>query len=106
MFPHELFELADQPAVETECKIGVDAQFRRDDAGLGQPRDRRLRELVIREVTQRGPAPQAQRLVEEVPRTIDLASAHRLPPARGQLLEAEDVDCRSLDDKDVADAAP
>ena len=75
-------------------------------ARFGEPRDFRLRELLVRDVRERVAAPQLQRLVEQLTRASRFALPHRFVPARGECVEAKRVDRGSVEGQYVSGTAP
>ena len=61
MLRDERLELADDVAVPPELEVGLDPLLERGDAKLLQPSDLGLRELLERELGERGPTPELER---------------------------------------------
>ena len=64
-------------ASATECELGLESELQRRHPLLLQRRDRRLRETGERDVRQRRPAPQRERLAQEGDRRQWIASLER-----------------------------
>src|SRR6478752_4750128 len=64
MLHNQRLELARQRAVATRIQVLVDSLLQTSEPLVLEARDLRLCEAVIREVTERGPAPQRERLGE------------------------------------------
>jgi hypothetical protein len=60
----ERLELADEVSPAPRPQVGVDALLEGDQAQLLEPGDLRLGELLVAEVGERGPVPEAERLAE------------------------------------------
>jgi hypothetical protein len=56
----EHLELSDELGVSSELEVGFDASLQSDEAKLFEPEDLRLHERLVREVGERGPAPEAE----------------------------------------------
>jgi hypothetical protein len=61
---NEPFHLAYELGMTPECEVGVDPSLEGSEPQLLDPADRRLRERLVDEVSQRSAAPQRQRLTQ------------------------------------------
>ena len=102
---HQLFELADDLAMATERERRFDPLLLRLHASLVESRDLRLRERVVREVGQRGAAPQREGLVSRLCGRVRVAGGQRLAGAVQQAAEPHRVDPAGLDPQHVAATA-
>ena len=93
---HERLELGHQIGVAAERQVGVDAPLQRHRAPLLEPGDLGLRERLVRDVGQRGPAPQRQGLAQPRRRVAGSVERERLPTVVHQPLEAVEVELAVL----------
>ncbi len=93
----ELFELDDELAVVSERKVGIDALLDCLQAKLLEPADRSLRERLVREIGERRPAPQSQRLAQLL-RGDRRLGGRRLPD---EALEALQVELVAIKREDI-----
>ena len=94
----ECLELADDVAVAPELEVGVDSLPMDDEPQLFESPDLRLREVVKRELGERRPAPERERLLKAVAPLL-----WRKSTAVGESsLEAARVDLIRLNPEDVA----
>ena len=105
MLGDQLRQPADDRGVTAERELGVDLQLERGDAQLGEPRDRRLGELLVGDVRERVAAPQCEGPVERgrgrlraTGRLLALRLGH-------EPLEAVGIDALRIDDELVAGLA-
>src|SRR5262249_25496581 len=98
MLLDELIELWNELAITAEGEVRLDPSLECADAQLLQPRDRRLRERLVRQFGNRRPAPEAERLAEQRRGVRGL----RVLGLRQQLLEAVDVQLAPPDLEHVA----
>ena len=89
---HQLLELTHQLPMPAQRKIRRHPVLEHRQAQLLQPRDRRLRERLVREVGQRVSPPEGQRLTQRVRRRGRLVPDKRSPALVGQLLESLQVE--------------
>ena len=90
----ERVELADELAVASETEERIDPVLRGGEPELSEPVDLGLREVVVRELGERGPPPQRERLVEHARRLVRRSVIERTPSVTGEPLEARRVDDR------------
>ena len=93
---HQRLELADQRGVPAEREIGVDPILERREALLLQPRSLALRKRLIREVRQRRPAPQRQRLPQPSARELRITLRERVAALRHARLESVRIELPRL----------
>lgn len=105
MLAHERVELADQLRVPTEREIGVDSILERRETLLLEPGRLALRKRLVREVSQRGPAPQRQRLPQPIPRELCITRPQRIAPLGHERLEPVHVELAVFSLEHIA-AAP
>ena len=98
----ELLQLADELRVAPECELGVDPSLDRREPNLLEPLDRGPGERLVREIGERGAAPEPERLPQQVGRLLGLPRLRRplrqpLEPMEVELLggEAQDVPGRA-----------
>jgi hypothetical protein len=101
MLGHERLELSDQLVMTPELEIGVDPELDGGGSDLLQPRDRGLRELLVREVREGRTAPLRQRLPQAFGRLSGQPAGQQAPPLVHQSLEAVEVERLRLDPQDV-----
>ena len=94
MVGDQALELADQLRVAAQLEIGFEAILDRDQPQLFETSYRWHGPQLVTELGQRRPAPERQRLLEIVPAA-----------ARGELLEAAEVELARLDPDEVAAGA-
>ena len=63
MLGDEGLELRDQLVVAPQCEVGIDAELHCCQPDLLEPGDRRLGEGLVREIPERRPSPQRQRIM-------------------------------------------
>ena len=85
---HESLELANQPAVMTEHEVGVDTVLKRGQPRFLQARNLALSERLVRQISERVPAPQGQRGAQQLTGAGSLTVGERVTPVRDQGLEA------------------
>ena len=105
MLGDELLELADERLVAAELEVGADPILQRTGAQVLQPRDVRLRELLVTQVGERGAAPERERLVEPPRRERVIAGRERLASAFDGSLEALCIQLTGRDAQLVAGGA-
>ena len=101
MLGHQPLQLTHQPRLLADRKIGIDAILQRLEALLLQPRDRPLREAVIRELRQRRTAPQRQRCAQPLTRSARITGPQRAATLSDQRLKALDVDLAAIGRKRI-----
>ena len=84
---HERLELADELRVPAELEIGGYALLEGGEAQVLEPGDRALRERLVRELDERGPAPEHKRFVQEPGGLPRSAGSERFAPALKERLE-------------------
>jgi hypothetical protein len=84
----QLFELADELGMAALREVGFDALFERRESEFFEARDLGLGERLVRELRQRRPAPERERLL--------------VPPLANEPFEAVHVDLVWVDAQDVA----
>ena len=102
MLGDQLFELGDDESVLTRRQPRADALFQRGEAQLLEPGDLSLRERLERDIGQRRPAPQSERIVEQAPRRRFVAFDASRPRRPDERLEAPRVDRVRLDHEPIA----
>ena len=73
-------------------QVGIDSVFERDRVELLEPSGLVLGEGLVGEVGQRRSAPQFERRAQALRRSAGFAAVERLPPLRGEALEAVRID--------------
>ena len=89
MLDQQLLELPDELGVATQREVRLDPLLEGGDAELFEALDRRPRERLVRQVGERGAAPEAERLPQELRRLFRVICVERL---RGQPLEHDQVE--------------
>ena len=102
MLGGQLFELGDDERVLARRQARVDALFSGGEAQLLEPGDLSLRERVERDIGQRRPSPQPQRIVEQAPGGRSVAGQACRPRGLDQRLETPRVDRVGLDRQAIA----
>ena len=97
MLGDQQLELAQHLRVTPESKLGLNQLFPPANAQLLQPRDLKLREALVRELRQRRPAPQRQRLIKQRRGAAETAPSHLPPRLAHQPLEHKRIDALSID---------
>ena len=69
---HEHLELGDELGVVPERQVGFDAPLEGAQPELFESSDLRLRERLVRQVGERGPSPEAERVTEQPRRELRL----------------------------------
>src|SRR5829696_1028185 len=95
MLTYECLELRDQRGVISEGEVGLDAVLERDQPELLEAGDVALSKPLVREVAERWPAPQVERL----------AALERVAPLEREALEALSVKLAGVDVQHVASTA-
>ena len=98
MLPHERLQLADDLGMTARGELGVDPLLERGQPQLLQPHDLRLGERLIREVRERRPAPQRQRLAQHLRRALRIRAAG----LRDKPLEPREVELGRIDPQHIA----
>ena len=88
MLANESFELRHELDAAPEFEVGVDAPLERDEPQLLETKDLTLGERLVRDVGERGAAPESECLAEEPRRGL----GRRSLPLLDQALEAEQVE--------------
>ena len=99
---HKRLELSDERGGASELKVRRDAILERDDASLREARDLRLREVRVREVCERRPAPQRERLRERRGSGLGLGGLELSTAFVGEALEDRRVEGALVQDEAVA----
>ncbi len=97
-------ELTDEVGVPAEREVGLDPLFERNDPALLEPGDLGLREGLEGEIGERRPAPERERLTQEVGGLLRVTAGVRTSPFVEQPLEAIEVDAAGLEPERVAGA--
>jgi len=95
-------QFGDEFCVSPAREIGLDPLFERRQPKLVQPRNVDDGERVVRELRQRRPAPDRQRVPQRPRGDVRLAGRQRLPSLREQRLEAVQVELSRRDPQQVA----
>ena len=98
----EPLELAHERGVPPEHEVGVDPLLERREAKLFEPLDGRTGERLVREVGERRPAPELERLAEQRGGGRGVVARARALGLRRQALEAGEVEVLVADAEDVA----
>ncbi len=98
----ESLQLADQLVVASQSEICVDPLLERGEPKLLEPGDLRLRERLVREVGQRRPAPERERVTEPIGRQLRVVASERLSPLLEPALEDGGVERLGTDAKDIS----
>ena len=101
MLEDQRLELSDQLAVAATREVGLDPLLERDEPQLLEPRDLRLGERLVRQVAQRGTAPERERPAQLVRRGLRLVG----PRLAEQALEAVQIELPGIDAEEVAGRA-
>ena len=102
MLTHQVLELAGQLAMATEHQLGVDPVLGRGQPRFLQPGDHARREPGVRELSQRPPAPQAERLAQQPSCPSRVLAPQRRASAGGELAEPGGVQGRGRDLEGIA----
>ena len=102
VLPNERLELAHQASVIPERQLGLDPLLDGDEAQLFQSRNLRLGEPLVRELSQRRAAPQAQRLPQLGSRAPGITARERAPSFGKQRLKPADIGLARLGLQHVA----
>ena len=102
MCSDEGVEVTSDAQVATEGEVDIDALLRRRQAELLEASDVRTCEVLVREVSQRGPTPQRLRRREPLSRFGALTSCDEVPRLAHQAFEPVHVDVIRVDAEDVA----
>ena len=98
----EALQLRDGGRVTSEREVGLDPVLDRAQPELLEPPDLALSEVLVRELGQCRPPPQAERLTKEIVRPRRVALLQRAPPFSRELLEPHEVEGRALERQAVA----
>ncbi len=99
---HERAQLADDRSVAAQREVGLDAQLDRGEPLLLQAGDLVARERLELKLAERRPAPQRQRLAQDVRGMVGAAGAQRGAPFLDQAREALGVQLAGADRQAVA----
>jgi hypothetical protein len=89
----QLLELGDEIVLAPECEVSLDARLERDESQLLEPVDRRLGERLVREVLQRGAAPEPKSLAKDCGCLALPLCDEGSPPALQTAFERAQVEC-------------
>ena len=95
---NERLQLGHHLVVPAECEVSLEPLLDRAQPHLLQPRDLRLRELLVRQVRQRCPAPERKRIAQLRGRALGGGTAR----LGHELLEAGEVQLGRIDVQNVA----
>jgi hypothetical protein len=105
MFGDQGLELADELRVLPEYELGLDARLERDQAQLVEPRRLDLCERLVRDVVERRPAPERERVARQSRGLLWVVGFENALGLRQPSLEALDVELAFVDGEDIAAAA-
>jgi len=97
----ELLQLTDELRVASQSEVDVDPPFDRSEPNLLEPLARCPGERLVREIGERGPAPEVERLPEQVRGLLCCSACLSLGSAFRQPLEPMQVELLRGDAKDV-----
>ena len=92
MLVHEGVQLGQHLGVAAAAQLRVEAPLAHEQPQLVEPRRGGARDAVRREVGERRPAPEPERVLQQLAGALGLAALERLAPLRGHPLEAVQVD--------------
>ena len=95
--PHERLELGEHGAVPAERELGLEPLLERGEPQLLEPPDRRLRERLVRDVGERGAAPEAESVLQQADGGLGLGPVERLRGLVRPPLEPVQVEPLRLD---------
>jgi hypothetical protein len=105
MLAHEPLQLARQPGVLPQRELRVDPILERGQALLPQPADLRPGEGLIRQIGERGSAPQPECSIEPLGRRAGIAGVERRASGSRELLEAVAIDAAGFGLQQITVAA-
>ncbi len=102
MLRHERLELADQLGVPSASEVGLDSVLEQREPQLLEPADLTESKGFEREIGERRPAPEAQRLPQPLRSPAGVIGCQSLAPLVGEALASVEVELARLHVEQVA----